>query len=70
MNRDSVDNLVIFILVLTIILDTIALFIELFNRRCDKRAEQEKQRNEEKFNQELADLRQRIVILEKNIRAM
>lgn len=67
MKCDDVDNFVIFILVLFIITDVLALFAKLLDRKCKDRAEQERQQKEEKINHELADLRKRVIQIEKKL---
>lgn len=67
MKCNNIDNIVIWILVFTIFIDFFALFTELFNQRCKYRAEKDRIKNEDKVNQELNDLRNRIAVLESTL---
>ena len=67
MKCNSVDNIVIGALVLTIVADCCALFAELVNQRCEKKEKQEQQKKEKNVNWEMNDLRKRITLLEKRI---
>ncbi len=62
-----IDDIILWALVLTVIGDSLGLLGELLNRRCDKKDELEQAKKEEKANQEIEDLRNRISLLEKKI---
>jgi uncharacterized protein YlxW (UPF0749 family) len=65
MNCENLDNLIIWTLIFTIVLDCLGLFTELTNQRCEKKAEKEKAAREDAINRELEDLRKRVALLEK-----
>ncbi|MEG6585316.1 hypothetical protein [Dendrosporobacter sp. 1207_IL3150] len=67
MNCDNINKLIIFVITLTIVTDLLALFAEFFSQRCERKAEKEQQRKEKKLNDEIENLRNRIVVLEKKI---
>ncbi|MCC5466935.1 hypothetical protein [Pelosinus baikalensis] len=67
MKSDDIDNIVIWAIVLTIISDALALFAELLNQRCEKKAEREQEKKEKKFNLEIENLQKRISALEKQV---
>jgi biopolymer transport protein ExbB/TolQ len=68
MKCNNIDTIILWALILTAAGDLVALFAELLNQRCEKKAEQERQRKEEIMSLELESLRRRIAILEtKNI---
>ena len=67
MKCNIIDDIILWSLVLTVIGDSLGLLGELLNRRCEKKDELEQAKKEEKANQELEDLRNRISLLEKKI---
>jgi uncharacterized protein YhaN len=67
MKCDNINDIIISAIVLTVIADSLALFAELINQRCEDKAEREQQRKEEKVNQEIENLRKRIALLEKQV---
>lgn len=69
MKCDNLDNIVILALVFSLLSDLFALFAGLVNRKCNKQNEQQQKKTEKKVQQELADLRQRVALLEKQISA-
>jgi peptidoglycan hydrolase CwlO-like protein len=67
MKSDDIDNIIIWAIVLTIIVDSLVLFAELLNQRCEKKAEREQEEKEKKFNLEVENLQKRISALEKQV---
>jgi len=67
MKLDTINNIVIWAILFTIIGDSLALIAELLNQKSEEKAERDTKVKEEKLNQELENLRQRITFLEKQL---
>ncbi|MBP2657500.1 MAG: hypothetical protein H6Q69_532 [Firmicutes bacterium] len=67
MKSDDIDKIVIWAIVLAIIADSLVLFAELLNQRCEKKAEREQEEKEKNFNLEIENLQKRISALEKQV---
>jgi phosphate/sulfate permease len=53
MDSDNIDNIIIWVIVLTIIGDFLALFVELLGQRFEKKAKREQEEKEKKLTRSL-----------------
>jgi hypothetical protein len=58
MNCDNLNKWILISIGLVAIGDVLAFFVELVNQRCEKKAEAEKEKNDENISKELKELRE------------
>lgn len=70
MKCEDLNKLILWTLVGSILSDSIFLFIEIMNQRCDAKAEKEQAEKERLVNHELAELRSQILALQRQLSAL